>query len=70
MPFRFTIMTAARTAWGRENVTRVTERFLEAGSLYHPGTTHPDWPSTWVEPILHPAATHTNLNPWKLIRKF
>lgn len=54
MPFRFTIMTAARTAWGRENVTRVTERFLEAGSLYHPGTTHPDLGRAYPTPSCHP----------------
>lgn len=50
MPFRFTIITAARTAWGRRNGIRMAEKFLEATGLPHAGMTHPDLPSTWQGP--------------------
>lgn len=58
MPFRFTIMTAARTAWDRRNIIRVR----------HPDMTHPDWPELGQSSAYN--YQHTNLIPLALIRTF
>lgn len=64
MPFRFTIITAARTAWGRRNVIRMAEKFLEA-----PRAPPPRYdPSRLAQPTTN--FHHTDLIPLELIRKF
>lgn len=70
MPFRFTIITAARTACSRDNVARVAERFLEADSLHHPGMTTHAGQAFGQSPAHSQLPPHTNLNPLELIRKF
>lgn len=37
IPFRFTIMMAARTAWDRKGVSRADEQCPGAAKLSHPG---------------------------------
>lgn len=64
MPFRFTIITAARTACSRDNVARVAER------IHHPGTTTHAGQAFGQSPAHSQLPPHTNLNPLELIRNF